>query len=126
MARKIPGNARPTVAYYFGPDAFAIQAASLGHMTNTFSPASTGVHSAGATARGYAGLPGYGVNRFDNDLGPMQGFHGAIQPIRDPKSRRLGADWGPSGQPGLPQTGYDAQGLAYIGIGELSGLGMGA
>lgn len=109
--RTIPGNGRTTVAVVFGPDRQSIQAASLGMATNTFSPMSAGVHSPGASARGFVGDRGYGVNRMTGKSNPVQLFAGlaaAVRPIRDPRSARLGAGAGVSGQPGLPSTGTGA------------------
>lgn len=109
--RTIPGNGQTTIAVIFGPDRHALQAASLGMVTNTFSPMSAGRHSAGASPRGFVGDRGYGVNRMGGRTGPLQLFAGAaaaVKPIRAPKSSRLGANAGVSGQPGLPSTGTSA------------------
>lgn len=114
--RRIPGNARVTTALVHDPDAFSIQAASLGWATNTYSRASMGTP-------GFAGDPGFGVNRWAGDSGPqLQHFAGLVAPIGDPLAQRLGIGAGPSGQPGMPSTGdlSGALGLTY-GL----GLGMG-
>lgn len=106
MGRRIPGNARVTTALVYDPDPFSVQAASLGLVTSTYSPASAGVHSPGAGTRGFVGDPGFGVNRSAGAGGaPMQHFRGAIAPIALPDSQRLGLGAGVSGQPGLPSTG---------------------
>jgi hypothetical protein len=124
----IRGNGQPTVAWIFGPDAFARHAAALGVFTNTFSPASAGVHSPGATARGFTGDRGYGVNRFAGRTRQIQPLGGAARPVVEPGSRRLGAGYGASGQPGMPSTGADASGyapIAYLGYGQIHQVGMG-
>jgi hypothetical protein len=105
----IPGNGRPVLAWVFGPDAHAERIASLGAMTNTFSPGARGIHAWPDRApTGYTGDPGYGVNRWSGrtQFG-LQNFRGALYmtPQGNPKSNRLGAGAGVSGQPGLPNTG---------------------
>lgn len=115
------------------PDAFARQAASLGLMTNTFSPGSAGVHGSSTQPRGFTGDRGYGVNRFagalDYAAGSVQDLVRPVGPIRSPASQRVGLGAGVSGQPGFPNTGADAGGLAslaWLGYGQLNnrtGLG---
>jgi len=127
-SRKIRGNGvRVAGVVGFGPDAFSQQAASLGLATNTFSPMSAGRHSPGASARGFVGDRGFGVNRWSGEYpyeaGSVQNLMSPIAPIANPKSRRLGANFGASGQPGFPSTGQDNSGvsaLAYLGYGQLS------
>jgi hypothetical protein len=127
MARRYRGNARLVTTVAFGPGATSVElATAMAVATLPFSPMAAGVHSPGATARGYPGVPGYGVNRMGQDVGPLQAFYGAVQPIADPLSRRLGANVGVSGQPGMPQSGQDATGLAGLSLGQLSSLGYGA
>ncbi len=119
--RVVPGNDRVTTAIVYQPDAFSLQAASLGAMTNTFSPGSRG----GAAAPGFiAGLPGFGVNRASGESPyEMQRYREVAQPVRDPDSQRLGAGAMPSGQPGLPSTGDQTGALGWTwGL----GTGMGA
>jgi len=115
LKRTIPGNARVVTAVYAVPDAFAVQAASLGMVTNTFSAASAGRHSPGASARGFVGDRGYGVNRWaGRTTYPLQTFGQAIVPVADPSARRLGIGAMTSGQPGLPGTGQDNSGMAAL------------
>lgn len=127
MGRTIPGNGRviQTVVYDADRHGLAL-AASLAIATAPFSPMAVGVHSPSTQAHGYSGVPGYGVNRQGQDVGPMQQFQGAVAPITDPAGRRLGLGAGVSGQPGMPSTGADATGLAYLGLGQLGNTGMGA
>lgn len=129
MSRVIPGNAERVNTIRFGPGRSSVAlAASLAVAIAPFSPMSAGVHSAGTQARGYSGVPGFGVNRFAGRTGPMQEFYGAVVPVSDPsrQSRRLGIGAGVSGQPGLPSTGADARGIAYLGLGQLGQAGMGS
>jgi len=128
--RTIRGTGTPTTAIVFGPDRQSVSlASSMAIATNPFSPMAAGMHSSG-TPRGYSGDPGYGVNRWAGRTPPLQffaGAAGAVQPIADPRSRRLGIGAGAAGQPGLPGTGTD-QGLAALGwlsLGQLSPPGMG-
>src|SRR5262245_43617041 len=103
MARQIPGNTQVVPTVVFGPGRYSVGlATAMALAVNTFSPMSAGVRD-GRRLGGsfYAGDPGYGVNRQGHDLGPIQQFHGAIQPIRAPLVRRLGFGAGVSGQPGL-------------------------
>jgi hypothetical protein len=114
------------------PDPFALQTASLGWMTGTFSPGSAGVHTSG-DGRGFSGDRGYGVNRWAGamayEAGSVQNLHAPVNPILDPLSPRVGLGAMTSGQPGLPQGGQDDGGLgalAYLGYGQLNGrTGMG-
>lgn len=113
--RVVPGNARVTSAVYTVPDAWGVQAASLGVMTNTFSPGAVGVHDPGASAKGWMGDRGYGVNRWAGRTSyPLQTFGQPIAPIADPSARRLGIGAGVAGQPGLPNTGEQTGGLSSI------------
>jgi hypothetical protein len=129
--RTVRGNARVTTGIGTVPDQFAVQAASLGAMTNTFSPGAAGVHSPGASARGWMGDRGYGVNRFGGELPyAVQNLTGPIRPIQSPSAQRLGAGAMPSGQPGLPSTGDVTNlGLAPLlamSYGQLGRYKMGA
>lgn len=127
MGRTIAGNARRVVTIWFDADRQSRSiAGSMAVATNTFSPMAAGVHGPSTQVRGYSGIPGYGVNRFGTDVGVMQGFVGAIQPIHTPANYRLGIGLGVSGQPGMPQSGQDAGGLAGLGLGQMTSLGMGA
>lgn len=128
MGRRIRGNGHAVTVIVYGPDAFSVQAASLGMATLTFSPMSAGVHSPGASARGFVGDRGYGVNRWAGrtpyQQGAIQGLGAPAQPVLTPKSKRLGIGAMPAGQPGYPSTGQDAGGLAslaYLGYGQLNG-----
>jgi len=127
----IPGNGCVTTALVFGPDAHSLRlAGSMAIATNTFSPMAAGVHSPGASPRGFVGDRGYGVNRMTGRTDPVQFFAGAaaaVNPVRDPRSRRLGAGAGPSGQPGLPSTGADDGGgpISWLGYGQFGSPGMG-
>lgn len=112
--RTVRGNARKTAAVYAVPDRFGVQAASLGAMTNTFSPGSAGMHSPAATARGYTGLAGHGVNQWSGDGPPLQSFGSPPAPVLDPLSKRVGFGAGPSGQPGMPSTGAATGGLSSL------------
>jgi hypothetical protein len=122
----IPGNGRPVVAWVYGPDVHAYRAASLGHYTNTVSPAARGVHAyPDASPSGFTGDPGYGVNRYAGKTQPVQNWYGLVAPLAaaQARSKRLGANAGVSGQPGLPSTGNDAGGLSgvsYAGYGGIS------
>jgi hypothetical protein len=116
--RIIPGNGVVVTAVVYEPDRWAVQAASLGHMTNTNSPASAGV---GTRSWGDAG---YGVNRMTGRTAPLQAFAGAIMPILRPQARRLGMQAGVSGQPGLPNSGTDAGPAAWLSMGQLGRMGL--
>lgn len=108
MRRVIRSNNRVATTVVTLPDQFAIQAASLGFATNTFSPASAGVHSPGSSKKGPMGDPGFGVNRWAGRLPlgmQLQNFGGATAPVRQPSGPRVGLGAGVSGQPGLPSTG---------------------
>jgi hypothetical protein len=120
LKRTVPGNTRVVTAVVADPDRWAIQAASLGLATGTFSPMSAGRHTSG-TARGYTGDRGFGVNRWSGRTTyPLQAFRTAVGPVADPRSKRVGAGAMASGQPGLPSTG-DAQ---YPGLGSLALMSM--
>lgn len=130
MPRKvIPGNGRTTVALVFGPDAHSLRlAGSMAIATNTFSPMAAGVHSPGASARGFVGDRGFGVNRMGGRTDPLQFYAGAAAataPVSDPLSRRLGLGAMTSGQPGLPSTGQDNSGspLGWLGLGQFAQVG---
>ena len=71
--RTIPGNAVHDVVVRYVPDAFAVQAASLALATLPFSAMSVGVHSPGASAKGFVGDRGYGVNRWAGRTPYQQG-----------------------------------------------------
>lgn len=116
MARTVRGNARKVTAVYTVPDPWSQQIASLGVMTNSFSPASAGIHrTGGASPRGFVGDAGYGVNRWaGRTTYPLQHFSGAAAPVLDPMSQRLGFGAGTGGQPGLPSTGGATGGLSSI------------
>lgn len=119
MPRVVRGNSRVALAVVHVPDAWSIQAASLGAMTNTFSPGSAGRHTSG-TRRGFTGDRGYGVNRFAGRTPPKQNFYAPVGKIADPSNRLVGIGAGVAGQPGLPNTGANANGLA--GQGSLAWL----
>lgn len=131
--RTIKGNTVYDRVMRFVPDAFAVQAASLGLMTSTISPGSAGRHSPGASAIGFVGDRGYGVNRWAGrtpyQQGAVQAIGQPIAPVGDPLSQRLGIGAMPAGQPGYPSTGTDAGGLSslaylgYAGINNRTGLG---
>jgi hypothetical protein len=127
----IPANGTPVLATIYGPDAMSQQIANaMAIATSTISPMSAGRHTSG-TSRGSSGDPGYGVNRFAGRLNyQVQGFAGAaVAAVQNPKSKRLGFGAGPSGQPGLPNTGTDAGGvspLAWMGYDSMHSFGMGS
>jgi len=126
LRRVIPANTKVVTAVVAGPDPFAVQAASLGVMTNTFSPAAAGIHTSGQP-RGYTGDPGFGVNRWaGKSTYPLQHFSAAVVPIADPRSKRVGIGAGTSAQSGLPNTGTQAglDALGWMSMGSL-GPGMG-
>jgi hypothetical protein len=107
--RVIRGRYETTTVTRPLPDAQAISVAgSMAVATNTFSPMSAGVHSPGASARGFVGDRGYGVNRFAGRTDPKQAFGPVTAPVLDPASRAVGIGAGVSGQPGLPNTGTGA------------------
>jgi hypothetical protein len=117
--RTVPDNANVTTAVIFTPDAWSLSVAgSMAIATNTFSPMAAGRHSSG-TPRGFSGDRGYGVNRMPHRLPyALQNFYSAVAPLaaKGARSKRLGAGAMPSGQPGLPNTGGDAGGIAALGI----------
>lgn len=123
-ARTIRHRVSTATAQINHPDAFAIQAASLGLMTNTFAQGSVGVHSPGGSARGFVGDRGYGVNRWaGRTTYPLQNFHYPPAPIADPMSQRLGLGAGVAGQPGLPNTGLQTGGLSSLAMLSYNPLG---
>jgi hypothetical protein len=130
MSRVIPGNGRVVAALVFEPDAHSVRlAGSMAVANNTASPMAGGLHS--GRRHNYGGDRGYGVNRQAGRTPPQQFFAGAaaaLAPVQDPRSRRLGAGAGVAGQPGLPSTGQEAQpsALAWMSMGQLTQLGMGA
>lgn len=108
--RVIKGNARQVTTTVFGPDAFALQAASLGIAVNPFGAMSVGRHTSG-TPKGYSGDRGYGVNRWAGEtIYPLQHFAGAAGPVASPAagSYLVGFGAGVGGQPGLPSTGVQS------------------
>jgi hypothetical protein len=119
--RTVRSNERLVTIPVFGPgDAWSHQAASLGVMTNTFSPASKGVQPQ------ITGLSGYGVNRWTGATSyALQRFTGVSSPVLYPQSAAVGIGVGVAGQPGWPSTGTmlppTIAGLAnantYTGIG---------
>lgn len=126
MTRRIPGNGRVVTTVWFDADRQSqALAASLAVATAPFSPMSAGVHNPSTQPRGYGMVAGYGVNRYGDDVGPLQRFYGAIQPIAQPLSPRLGFGQGVSGQPGMPQAGQNDNGLAFLSLGQLNNVGMG-
>lgn len=129
MGRTVRGNARTVKAIVNDPDPWSIQIASLGVMSNTFSPGSAGIHlTGGASPRGFVGDRGFGVNRWAGRTRyPLQHFAGAGKPVLDPMAQRLGMGAGVSGQPGLPSTGSDAAmpAVAWLGWVPTGRAGMG-
>lgn len=124
--RTVPSNGHVVATTYYTADAWANQMASLGLATNTFSPMSAGTHGPSTQRRGFTGLPGYGVNRFEGEtayqLGTKQDVAAPSSPVLDPLSRRLGIGAGVAGQPGMPGTGADASG--YGGLAAMSSFQM--
>lgn len=109
--RVIPGNGTTVTITVFGPDRWSVQAASLGMLTNTRSPASSGTP--------YSGDRGYGLNgnRWTGATPyPLQHFAGAAQPVVYPQHVGVGLGSGVSGQPGLPSTG------GLTGLGALAAM----
>lgn len=96
-----------TTVIHARPDGFALQAASLGLMTGTFSPGARGRHDGAAGIM--TGDRGYGVNRMTGAIayaaGPVQQYGAAAAPVLAPTSARVGFGAMSSGQPGLPNTG---------------------
>ena len=129
LRRRIPANTRVATALVADPDRFAQQNASLGVMTNTFSPGSAGRHSPGASPRGFVGDRGFGVNRWSGRTTyPYQTYGHAISPVVDPRSQRLGLGAGVAGQPGLPSTGGLTGGnssIAWLSWSPLGRAGLG-
>lgn len=128
-ARKIAGNRRTVTTIWFDADQQSKSiAGSMLAATLPFSPMAVGVHGPSSSPRGFTGLPGYGESRMGWDTPQLQVFYGAIQPVATPRpaSNRVGLGAGVSGQPGMPQSGYDATGgLAAFG-GQLNYLAMGS
>ena len=115
LRRKVPANTVVKRSVVARPDPYSIQAASLGVMTNTFSPGSAGIHSPGASARGFVGDRGYGTNRWaGRTTYPYQTYGHAVVPVADPTAARLGIGAGVAGQPGLPSTGTQTGGLSSL------------
>lgn len=125
--KTIPGNAERLSGAKFGAQPLSVQlATTMALANNTFSPMANGVHDPAHTqARGYAMVRGYGVHRMGWDLGPIQNFYGAVARIADPTTQRLGMNQGVAGQPGLPQAGMNASGLAALDVGGLPAVGWG-
>jgi hypothetical protein len=114
--RVVAGRAAWVTTLATVPDAWAVQAASLGIMTNTFSPASTSGNT-------YTGDRGFGVNRWaGRTIDAVQNFHGAAAPVLRPRSTRLGIGAMTAGQPGLPNTGgVDNLGpVAYMSMSQVA------
>jgi hypothetical protein len=128
MGRLIRSRSKTVAALVALPDAFSLQAASLGLATNPFSAMSAGVHQAGASAKGWMGDPGYGVNRWAGRLPrdqPYQHFGGATAPVTQPSAARLGIGAMVSGQPGLPSTGDTTGATAALGWVSLASMNPG-
>lgn len=105
-------NTSTVPAIVCGPSSQSVaQMRGLGLAVNTASPMSRGF-------RTWAGDRGFGVHRFmgvfphQPGVTPLSGMaRGAVSPINDPSSHRLGAQSGPSSQPAYPSTGgLDAYG----------------
>jgi hypothetical protein len=106
IRRRIPGNTEHSTALVYGPDAQSRQlATAMALATLTFSPMAAGVHSAGASSRGFVGDRGYGVSRFAGRTLPYQRTAQATAPVARPLGRMLGLGAGVAGQPGYPSTG---------------------
>lgn len=104
--RRIPGNTERSTALVYGPDAQSRQLATMMALSSLpFSPMAAGVHSAGASPRGFVGDRGYGVSRFSGETLPYQRTAQATAPIARPQDRTLGLGAGVAGQPGYPSTG---------------------
>jgi hypothetical protein len=125
MGRWIRGNARTVSTTVCGPDAQSQQLANAMVLaTLPFSPMAAGVHSAGASPRGFVGDAGYGVSRFAGRTLPYQRTAAAVRPVASPLGRMLGLGAGVSGQPGYPSTGTGAiNPLVYVSAFQL-GPGM--
>ena len=121
-SRVVRSNETAVTTYVYGPDDWSRQIASLGVATNTFSPMSAGVGTQ------TFGLPGYGVNRGSGALpysqGTLQNLAAPSDPVRNPRSKRLGMGAGVSGQPGMPSTGQNALGLLSP-LGDVGYTGLG-
>lgn len=127
--RRVPGNGRVVTALVYEPDAWSVQYASLGVMTNTASPGSMGRPDAAAPKGYLSGDRGFGVNRWSGrTLYPLQHTAQAVKPVADPLGQRLGIGAGVSGQPGLPNTGGQTGGLssiAWLSYNPLGRAGLG-
>lgn len=124
--RVIRSNDRVETRLVGAPDPMSVQIASLGYVTNTFSPASAGIHS-GGQPRGFTGDRGFGVNRFagalDHAIGPIQHYGGLTNPLHNPLAQRVGLGAMTSGQPGFPNSSpapQDVSTLAYLGYGQMT------
>lgn len=115
----VPGNGTAITVIEYGADAWSEQAASLGIMTNTNSPASRGQEvGAGSLATGLTGF-GLGNQHFGGATRePHQSFHGATAPIGNPSTPLLDPGY-------LPATGTrpDVPGaLGWLDYGQALGL----
>lgn len=119
MGRTIRARWRPQVTIVNDPDAFAVQAQSLGMATLPQSPMSIGTGD-----RGYVGDLGFGLNgnKFSGDTLPHLALPAPAQPVLTPSQLNVGFGAGVSGQPGLPNTGSDSPAAA---LSWMSGIPMG-
>lgn len=130
MGRIIPSRDVIIAVLRGQPDRMAIQAASLGAMTNTISPGSRGRHEGAPSF--FQGTNGYGVNRYAGawpyQSGAVQRIAQPVAPIAQPISARVGIGYGPGGQPGLPQAGQQGNlaTLAWLSGSQLGQRGMGS
>lgn len=100
------GRSRMVAVLVNEPDEFSSHTVGgLGVAVNTASPMSRGVDGH------YPGDPGFGVNRGTGLTEPLQGFQGVAAANLTQRDLMLGAQAGPSSQPGYPSTGSD-DGLA--------------
>jgi hypothetical protein len=104
MGRTIRGRWHPQVTIVNDPDAFALQAQSLGIATLSQSPMSMGTGD-----RGYIGDRGYGLNgnQFTGDTLPHLPIQAPAQPVLTPSQTNVGIGAMVSGQPGLPNSGSE-------------------
>jgi hypothetical protein len=99
--RVVPGNAQQVTVTVFGPgDRWSTQAASIGIMTNTRSPAASGTPYSGDRGFGLNGNRWTGATSY-----PYQRFNHPPAPIAMPQTVGVGLGSGVSGQPGLPSSG---------------------